>query len=476
MKVSGVYAIVIVLGCAALVAGPARAQSHVALSGYNADIRQSSISGISSGGFMAVQFGTAWSSVIKGVGVVAGGPFWCAQTDANDAFDAFSLPFLNATGLCMSGQPLTDLNNFIREADAKAASGAIDSLQGLSRQKIYVFHGYHDATVGKPVTDATVAFYRHYLGTPNRGNLYYQTSIGAGHSFVVAADPHSGGPNDCNVTATPFIDSCGYDQAGIILQHIYGPLNAPNRGQLSGSVKPFDQSIYTDPREPAPLSLDHTGYVFVPRDCEDGAPCRVHIALHGCLQDAGEIDQRFIDQTGYNAWADTNRLIVLYPQTAVSWYLPYNPLACWDLWGYADENDSYVTKSGSQIRTIKAMLDALTARATPPIAPAPASDAAPTALTVVDTSDTSADLAWAPLVGTAAYRIWRAGADGQFAAVADTASPGFANSELSPRSAYRWRVTAVINGAEGPPSAEVSATTRAAPPACAHADNCPTDK
>ena len=115
--------------------------------------------------------------------------------------------------------------------------------------------------------------------------------------------------------------------------------------------------------------MGDTGYVFVPRDCADGAPCRVHIVLHGCLQDAGEIDRRFINEAGYNAWADTNRLIVLYPQTAVSWYLPYNPLACWDLWGYADQNDSYVTKAGSQIRTIKAMLDALTARATPAVVP-----------------------------------------------------------------------------------------------------------
>ena len=293
---------------------------------------------------------------------------------------------------------------------------------------------------------------------------------------MVATDPHSGGPNECNVTAGPFIDACRYDQAGIILQHIYGPLNAPNRGQLNGSVKRFDQSIYTDPRDPSPLSLGDTGYVFVPKDCEDGAPCRVHIALHGCLQDAGEIDRRFIDETGYNAWADTNRLIVLYPQTAVSWYLPYNPLACWDLWGYVDEDDSYVTKSGSQIRAIKAMLDALTARATPGATPAPATGEAPTALTVVDTSDTSADLAWTPLTGAATYRIWRAGADGQFAAVADTASPGFADSDLSPRSAYRWRITAVVNGVEGPPSAEAAATTRAAPSACPHPGNCPIDK
>jgi hypothetical protein len=449
------------------------AEPPVALPGYNADISQSSISGISSGAFMAVQFGTAWSSVIKGVGIVAGGPYWCAQADANDAFDAFSLPFLHATGLCMSGQPLSDLSNFIAKADAKSASGDIDPVQGLSRQKIYVFHGYNDTVLARSVTDAAVAFYRHYLGETNRGNLYYQTAIGAGHSLVVAKDVQGGSINDCKVSAAPFIDGCGYDQAGIILRHIYGALNAPNRGRLSGTIKRFDQSLYTDPRDPGPLSMADTGYVFVPGDCENGAACRVHIALHGCLQDAGEVDRRFIDDTGYNAWADTNRLIVLYPQTAVSWFLPYNPLACWDLWGYVDQNDSYVTKSGSQIRTIKAMLDALTARAAPTPAPALAPDAAPTGLSVVDTSDTGADLAWMPLAGAAIYRVSRAGADGQFSVVGDTAGPGFGDTGLSPKSAYRWRISVVVNGTESPPSAEVSATTRPTPAPCDHPGSCP---
>ena len=56
------------------------AAEPAALRGYNAPIGDSSISGISSGAFMAVQFGTAWSSVIKGVGVVAGGRYWCAKS------------------------------------------------------------------------------------------------------------------------------------------------------------------------------------------------------------------------------------------------------------------------------------------------------------------------------------------------------------------------------------------------------------
>jgi hypothetical protein len=95
-----VAAAVFAFGCAALIAGPARAQDPPKLSGYNAAISESSISGISSGAFMAVQFGTAWSSVIKGVGVVAGGPYWCAKANG---FFGYWFSFYTATGPCMSG-------------------------------------------------------------------------------------------------------------------------------------------------------------------------------------------------------------------------------------------------------------------------------------------------------------------------------------------------------------------------------------
>ena len=475
MNVGALRRTAIAYGCAAFVASQALAAEPAKLSGYNADISETSISGISSGGFMAVQFGTAWSSVIKGVGVVAGGPFWCAKADVADLFFGFWLPVSNATGPCMSG-PLTDLSSFYAKADTKSDSGEIDSLQFVSRQKVYVFHGYNDDKVAKSVTDATAEFYRHYLGETNRGNLFYQTAIGAGHSMVIAENPRIDGLNACQANAGPFINACGYDQAGIILQHIYGVLNAPNRGQLSGTIKRFDQSVYTKPRDTSALSLGDAGYVFVPRECEEGVACRVHIALHGCKQDAGNIDRLFIDDSGYNAWADTNRLIVLYPQAASSWYLPFNPQACWDWWGYVDHRDSYVAKSGSQIRTIKAMLDALTARATPATASAPAQTEAPTALAVIDTTDTGADLAWAPQAGTTAYRVWRAGADGQFAVVGDVAGPSFADSGLEPRSSYRWRVSAVVNGNEGPASAEAAATTRPVPAPCQRPGTCPIAK
>lgn len=37
------------------------------------------VSGISAGGFMAVQFAVAFSASISGAGIFAGGPYWCAQ-------------------------------------------------------------------------------------------------------------------------------------------------------------------------------------------------------------------------------------------------------------------------------------------------------------------------------------------------------------------------------------------------------------
>lgn len=470
----GSHGILETLAVAALLAATPLAAEPVALNGYNAEIAESSVSGISSGAFMAVQFGTAWSSIIKGVGVVAGGPFWCAEADAGDAVTGYWGPLLKATGSCMKGPP-SDLNvgDFIAKADAKSASGDIDPVANLSEQKIYLFHGYNDAIVAKEVTDAAAEFYRHYLGENRRGNLFYQTTVGAGHSLVISNDAQRNSSlGACNANDSPFIDQCGYDQAGIILQHIYGALTPPNRGQLMGSLKPFDQSIYTKPDELEGLSLGDTGYLFVPEECQRGDRCRVHIAFHGCKQDSGDIDQKFVEYTGYNAWTDTNHLIVLYPQTRSNFNVPYNPQACWDWWSYVDHSDRYVTRSGAQIRTIKTMLDTLTSGARPVTTVVGRPMAAP-APSIIDTSDSSVDFAWTPVEGATTYRVSRASVDGQFAVVGETGTFSFADANLAPQSTYRWHVSAIVNGVESAVSPEVITTTRATPAPCAAPGSCP---
>jgi poly(3-hydroxybutyrate) depolymerase len=444
-------------------ATPTQVTKIQTLPSLNASIAESSISGVSSGAFMAVQFATVWSSIVKGVGVVSGGPYYCAQASV-----------WNATGPCTIGPP-PDLKSLVAKVDQSAKVGDIDATRNLGHQKIYLFHGYNDVVMARSVTDRTAEFYRHYLGDSAGGNLFYQTAISAGHALVVNR-PNSHGLNNCAATESPFINQCGYDQAGIILEHTYGALNPPNAGELTGTVLSFDQQPYTNPFGTAAISLADTGYVFVPKDCQDGAPCRVHVALHGCRQGLGEINRRFVDDAGYNAWADTNHIIVLYPQTRPSAFLPMNPMGCWDWWNYATHEgsppDVYVTKSGPQISAIMAMLNALTAGVKGAAPPPAALGVAPAQLVVADTSDTGAALAWTPIAGADAYRVFRAGSGGSFAPVGSVAGPSFGDRGLSPGSSYRWRVSAIVSGVEGPPSAEVVATTRKAP-SCDHPGTCP---
>ena len=62
----------------------------------------------------------------------------------------------------------------------------------------------------------------------------------------------------------------------------------------------------------------------------------------------------FIRDAGYNRWAASNHIVVLYPQTKAS---AENPNRCWDFWGYSGSN--YYTRNGQQMRAVKFMVDRL---------------------------------------------------------------------------------------------------------------------
>lgn len=51
------------------------AQEQIDIKRYNIEPGSLSVSGISAGGFMAVQFQVAFSKSVKGSGIVAGGPY-----------------------------------------------------------------------------------------------------------------------------------------------------------------------------------------------------------------------------------------------------------------------------------------------------------------------------------------------------------------------------------------------------------------
>ena len=86
----------------------------------------------------------------------------------------------------------------------------------------------------------------------------------------------------------------------------------------------------------------------------------MHVAFHGCMQTVADIQDKWVKLAGYNSWADSNNIIVLYPQV-IKATNPFNPNGCWDWWGY-NNKQNYDTKTGDQMRAVKGKLSLKSAR------------------------------------------------------------------------------------------------------------------
>lgn len=177
--------------------------------------------------------------------------------------------------------------------------------------------------------------------------------------------------NSCNANASPYINRCDYDQAGDVLQTVYGTLQPPVAAP-TGRVVAFDQTAFVAGVAVAANGLWHTGYVYVPQTCEVGAarPCRLVVALHGCLQSAELLGAEFYSRIGLNEWAAANGIVVLYPQAHATTVAELarqdalssfntNPAGCWNWWGYGYD-DRFLTRQGTQIGAIWSMVRRLT--------------------------------------------------------------------------------------------------------------------
>jgi poly(3-hydroxybutyrate) depolymerase len=65
------------------------------------------------------------------------------------------------------------------------------------------------------------------------------------------------------------------------------------------------------------------------------------------------MQNNFAMNAGYNEWAETNKIIVLYPQSAK--LNPDNPYACWDWFGFT--GNDFATKTGRQMVSLKKMIE-----------------------------------------------------------------------------------------------------------------------
>lgn len=327
---------------------------EVVARGVRIDPDRISVSGISSGGFMAHQFHVAHSDHVMGAGIVAGGPFYCARGNLIDAVTRCSqfvkldceawrfgdLCKLTNTSPQNPAQAKAMAAESFADARKQERAGTIAKLANLQGDKVYLFSGAGDTIVPQGVMAALNDFYVVFAKAAlKEDDVRHNHRFPAPHTMVrddyIPATTGAIGTCPQNVsglsTKSTFIDDCepvakqqatrghcvcdaagagggcaagddpagcrdlnDVDLAGAILRQIYGT-QALQKGRskvAEDEIQAFDQKGGFDGLNAMlNASMAREGYIFIPAACRTGRACPLHIAFHGCLQ-GGKSDGR----------------------------------------------------------------------------------------------------------------------------------------------------------------------------------------
>lgn len=320
------------------------------------DPTQTSVSGVSSGAYMALQLQVIFSKSILGAGIIAGGPYRCAAGRyVNRWFDFTGMYTMlsvctHANPVSWQRRPSPNVEFSIRETARLAAANLIDDPHYLAKQKVWMLSGAKDLLVPHSIMDTLQTYYQHFMPA---ANINYIKNAKASHGMITETKGGS-----CSLSLPPFMNDCDFDAAGALLKQMYGNLK-PKVVAKAANLHTFNQQAFYDLNDKS-VSLHQNAHIYIPNACQQGQRCKLHIALHGCLQSEDLVGDSFYTQSGYNEWAESNQIVVLYPQVKV-WMgnafaldAQRNFQGCWDWWGYSGEH--YADKHGKQIQAIASML------------------------------------------------------------------------------------------------------------------------
>ncbi|MBL8396587.1 MAG: poly(3-hydroxybutyrate) depolymerase, partial [Candidatus Accumulibacter sp.] len=201
---------------------------------------------------MAVQFQVAHAKLVRGAGIIAGGPYNCAGGSALRALT-------RCTSLPAIGKP-PDSSVSRADVETLARAGRIDSPENLRDDRVWLLSGGKDRIVKTAVMEQLAAFYAQWLPV---SAIDFVRLPAASHAMISISAPQT---TACDSNKSPYINKCGnFDAAGRMLEHMLGSLHPPNTS-LGGQMLAFDQQPFIDGKA-IDASLDDNGYVYVPQDC-----------------------------------------------------------------------------------------------------------------------------------------------------------------------------------------------------------------
>ncbi len=342
--------VVIVVSTAALsiLAKSDRTQGTISLKPMK--LEDLTVSGLSSGAYMAVQMHVSHSRAINGSAIFAGGPFYCAESNLE-----------YAEHKCMDnelGYPETEKLVELTRADATSALVDDPDIH-MKNDKIYLFSGKDDTVVKQTVAQSLRSYYEAFTAS---SNIIAEFNVEAEHCIPTLDE---GVP--CATLESPYIGLCHFDGAGHALHTLYQNsrqgFTFPEKEARAALTRQQESNLFAFDQTPYYLqdglsSLSDVGYIYIPSPCQDGkATCRLHVSFHGCEQNLDKIGNEYALHAGFNALAEANNIVVLYPYAKVSNLVPYNPKGCWDWWAYTGVY--YGTKKGVQVEFVRKIIDRL---------------------------------------------------------------------------------------------------------------------
>ncbi|MEZ0393269.1 MAG: hypothetical protein ACAH59_13700 [Pseudobdellovibrionaceae bacterium] len=275
------------------------------------------VSGISSGAFMASQLGVIYSDQVSGVGSVAGGFYYCAQNHFQERFQQAKIlnisflslfqarvknenifswnldgpigldpknPIYQSVGICMREPEKSVIRFDVMKKNQDERR--IADLSNLRNQKVFIYQGKSDSVV-RPAMLAKMKEFYQALQIPDSQVKIVEGR--GGHNFPTDQE----GLDSCFSQSVPYVASCKNNLAGDLLSHLLNDSNLLRSQNQNENLKNLHLVTQTMGGSQKPKSLASYGYLAASPEClSNPGQCRLHVAFHGCAM-SDSFDQAF---------------------------------------------------------------------------------------------------------------------------------------------------------------------------------------
>ena len=345
------------------------------------------ISGQSAGGSMAMQHLVVYSGSVAGAMIAAGSPYGCgSQHEMSNAQCMVGDFTQKITPKAAPNESLyyytsysyadvfggISLDKSVEIVKDRSVQGLIDDYRNLRSTPVLLFQGRSDTVVLPPVMLAVRDQLQQFVAPDKL--LLRLNNTAAGHVWSIDRSHCACGPVDWSAAATSLCvnaQNCHYDLTGDMLGLFFGAasLRPPAESESDERIMWIRQWSYvSQPGRGVPFALADASAsqllewapIYVPAGCTrasaGGERCRLHVNYHGCMSPPADQCQlqswaarlEWLKAIDINRYAETNGLIVLYPQTK----------DCWP-WTAGSGDPMFDTNEGVDLAAVSAMVGAL---------------------------------------------------------------------------------------------------------------------